>query len=147
MIDCDKIFDRNAHTTDLGELLMALFDHRNTTAEKSKVWKHWRDEYFSKDALIEFFSDTLFADGKSNYLDAILKCEYKNFYELAYTLDCSGVDPKAYYVYWILCYGHKLESVPHKESVESVLLREALEYDPETIKGMFPDIEEVLFAE
>ena len=61
MVDYNKIFDRNAHTTDVGELLMVLFDRNNTLADKRKVWKRWRDEYFSNDALIEFFSDTLFA--------------------------------------------------------------------------------------
>jgi hypothetical protein len=138
MVDYNKIFDRNTHTTDVGELLMVLFDRNNTLADKRKVWRKWRDEYFSNDALIEFFSDSLFADDKSNYLDAILKCEYKNFYELACTLDLAGIDPKAYYVYWILCYGHKYET-SH--------LKEALEYDPDTIKGMFPDIEQVIMNE
>ena len=138
MIDYNKIFDRNAHTTDVGELLLVLFDRNNTLADKRKVWRKWRDEYFSNDALIEFFSDSLFADDKSNYLDAIFKCEYKNFYELACTLDCAGIDPKAYYIYWILCYGH---------TYTTELLKEALEYDPETIKGMFPDIEQVIMNE
>ena len=138
MIDYNRIFDRNAHTTNVEELLLTLFDRNNTTSDKRKVWKRWRDEYFSNDALIEFFSDSLFAQDKSNYFDAILKCEYKNFYELACTLDCSGIDPKAYYIYWILCYGHKFETG---------YLKEALEYDPDTIKGMFPDIEQVLFVD
>ena len=138
MIDYDRIFNRTSHTTDVGELLMALFNPNNTRADKRKVWKKWKEEYFSNDALIEFFSDSLFRDDNTNYLDAILKCDYKNFYELACTLDLSGIDPKAYYIYWILCYGHKYASD---------LLKVALEYDPETIKGMFPDIEQVLFAE
>ena len=140
MIDYDKIFHRNGgdHSTDIEALLMALFDPNNTLAAKRKVWKRWRDEYFSNDALIEFFSDSLFAKDKSNYLDAILKCEYKNFYELACTLDLAGIDPRAYYVYWILCYGHKFATG---------YLKEALEYDPDTIKGMFPDIEQVLFVD
>ena len=135
MIDYNKIFDQNTHTTDVEELLLALFDRNNTIADKRKVWKRWRDEYFSNDALIEFFSNSLFADDESNYLDAILKCEYKNFYELACTLDCAGIDPKAYYIYWILCYGHKY----HTD-----LLKEALEYDPDTILSIFPDINEVI---
>ena len=138
MIDYDRIFNRTSHTTDVGELLMALFNPNNTLVDKRKVWRKWRDEYFSNDALIEFFSDSLFADDKSNYLDAILKCEYKNFYELACTLDLAGIDPRAYYIYWILCYGHKYTTE---------LLKEALEYDPETIKGMFPDIEQVIMNE
>ena len=138
MIDYNKIFDRNAHTTDVGELLLVLFDRNNTLADKRKVWKRWRYEYFSNDALIEFFSDSLFAEDKSNYLDAILKCEYKNFYELACTLDLAGIDPKAYYIYWILCYGHKYTTD---------YLKEALEYDPDTIKAMFPDIEQVIMNE
>ena len=139
MVDYDKIFDRNAHTTDVGELLMVLFNPNNTLADKRKVWKRWHDEYFSNDALMEFFSDSLFPqDGSSGYLDAILNSDYKNFYELACTLDLYGIDPKAYYVYWILCYGHKYDSD---------YLKEALEYDPDTIKGMFPDIEQVLFED
>lgn len=135
MIDYNKIFDKNTHTTDVGELLLVLFDRNNTLADKRKVWKRWRDEYFSDDVLIEFFSDTLFAPDRTNYLDAFLQGDYKNFYELACSLDLSGIDPKAYYIYWILCYGHK----HHTD-----LLKEALEYDPDTIKGMFPDIEQVI---
>ena len=138
MIDYNKIFDKNTHNTNVGELLLVLFDRNNTLADKRKVWRKWRYEYFSNDALIEFFSDSLFADDKSNYLDAILKCYYKNFYELAFTLDCAGIARRVYYIYWILCYGHKYET-SH--------LKEALEYDPETIKGMFPDIEQVIFVE
>ena len=34
MVDYNKIFDRNAHTTDVGELLMVLFDPNNTLADK-----------------------------------------------------------------------------------------------------------------
>lgn len=135
MIDYNKIFDKNTHTTDVGELILALFDRNNTIADKRKVWKRWRDEYFSNDVLIEFFSDTLFAPDRTNYLDAFLQGDYKNFYELACSLDLSGIDHKAYYIYWILCYGHKY----HTD-----LLKEALEYDPDTIKGMFPDIEQVI---
>lgn len=138
MIDYNKIFDQNTHNTNVGELLLVLFDRNNTIADKRKVWKRWRDEYFSNDVLIEFFSDTLFAPDRTNYLDAFLQGDYKNFYELACSLDLSGIDPKAYYIYWILCYGHKYET-SH--------LKEALEYDPDTIKGMFPDIEQVIMNE
>ena len=138
MIDYNKIFDQNTHNTNVGELLLVLFDRNNTLADKRKVWKRWRDEYFSNDVLIEFFSDTLFAPDRTNYLDAFLQVDYKNFYELAFSLDLSGIDRKVYYIYWILCYGHKY----HTD-----LLKEALEYDPETIKGMFPDIEQVIFVE
>ena len=137
MVDYDKIFDRNAHTTDVGELLLVLFDPNNTLADKRKVWRRWRDEYFSNDALLDFFSDSLFpTDGSTGYLDVMLHAsDYKNFYEMACSLDLLGIDPKAYYSYWILCYGHKYETG---------YLKEALEYDPETIKGMFPDIEQVI---
>lgn len=138
MIDYNKIFDQNTHNTNVGELLLVLFDRNNTLADKRKAWKRWRDEYFSNDVLIEFFSDTLFAPDRTNYLDAFLQVNYKNFYELAFSLDLSGIDRKVYYIYWILCYGHKY----HTD-----LLKEALEYDPETIKGMFPDIEQVIFVE
>jgi hypothetical protein len=138
MVDVTKIFNRNTGSTNIGELLLTLFDRNNTLADKRKVWRRWRDEFFSNDALIEFFSDSLFAKDSPNYLDAVLRGNYKNFYELACTLDLSGIDPKAYYIYWILCYGHKYTTD---------LLNEALEYDPETIKGMFPDIEKVLFVD
>ena len=138
MIDYNKIFDQNTHTTDVEELLLALFDRNNTIADKRKVWKRWRDEYFSDDVLIEFFSDTLFAPDRTNYLDAFLQGDYKNFYELACSLDLSGIDPKAYYIYWILCYGHKY----HTD-----LLKEALEYDPDTILSIFPDINEVILGD
>ena len=138
MVDYNKIFDRNAHTTDVGELLLVLFDPNNTLADKRKVWRRWRDEYFSNDALLDFFSDSLFpTDGSPGYLDVMLHAsDYKNFYEMACSLDLLGIDPKAYYIYWILCYGHKYASD---------YLKEALEYDPETITGMFPDIREVIF--
>ena len=138
MIDYNKIFDKNTHTTNVGELLLALFDRNNTIADKRKVWKRWRDEYFSDDVLIEFFSDTLFAPDRTNYLDAFLQGDYKNFYELACSLDLSGIDPKAYYIYWILCYGPK----HHTD-----LLKEALEYDPDTILSIFPDINEVILGD
>ena len=140
MINYNKIFNRNAHTTNIGELLMVLFNPNNTTSDKRKVWKRWRDEYFSNDVLLEFFSDSLFPqDDRVGYFDVLVNTpNYKNFYEMTCSLDMAGIDPKAYYIYWILCYGHKYATD---------YLKEALEYDPETIKGMFPDIEQVLFVE
>ena len=139
MIDESKIF--NGTHTDIMELLMALVDPQNSIEDKRKIWKVWRDWKYNPDELHEFFSDSLFADGGFQFLDIVCHNDYKNFYEMAMSLDLANFDPKAYYLYWILCYNEDMRPW------DSAILKEALEYDPETIKGMFPDIEQVIMNE
>ena len=142
MIDTSKIFriENTARTTVISELLCALVDPSHTIEERKELWREWQCHYYNCDDLTTFFDGVLFnrEDGV-DYSEVMCKTqEYKNFYELACTLDLAGIDPRAYYVYWILCYGHKFATG---------YLKEALEYDPDTIKGMFPDIEQVLFVD
>lgn len=133
MIDESKIF--NGNNTNIMELIMALVDKTNSISDKRRVWKVWRDWKYNPDELHEFFSDSLFADGGFRFLDIVCHNDYKNFYEMASSLDLANFDRRAYYFYWILGYGHK---------EKTQLVKEALEYDPETILSIFPDINEVI---
>jgi hypothetical protein len=64
--------------------------------------------------------------------------DYNNFYELAMSLDMANLDPRAYYLYWILKYS------PNRP-VATTLSKEAFEYDPDTILSIFPDVKEIVF--
>lgn len=132
----EKIF--SVDHIDIGELLLALFSHNVSTDIKKFVWSLWKNKYYSFDDITEFFSDTLFKkDGSVTYFDIILSVEdYKNFYQLALTLDMANFDPWVYYTYWILTCGN---------NTNKKVLADAIEYDGDTILGMFPDIKEVLF--
>ena len=132
----EKIF--NVEHNDIGELLFTLFSPNVSIDNKKFVWNLWRDKYYSFDDVREFFSDTLFKeDGSVTYFDAMLKSDdYHNFYQLALALDMANFDPKVYYIYWILTF----DSQTNRK-----VLEDAIEYDPDTILGMFPDIKEVLF--
>lgn len=137
MVDIGKIFAGSgiAHTTDIMELLMALVDPNNSIEDKRKVFHIWQEYPYRMDELHEFFSDSLFKDNE--YLNAICAtADYKNFYEMAMTLDMAGIDPRAYYLYWILSYGRP---------TESQLIKDAFDYDPDTILSIFPNIQELLF--
>ena len=136
MIDESRIF--NGTHTDIMELLVALVDPQNSIEDKRRVWKVWRDWKYNPDELHEFFSDSLFSDGGFQFLDIVCSNDYKNFYEMAMSLDLANYDPKAYYLYWILGYGHK---------EKTQLVKDAFEYDPDTIRSIFPDIEQVVFAD
>ena len=140
MIDYNKIFkiENTVKCTNIMELLMALVDSSNSIADKRNLWNKWQTEYYSTDDVMSFFSDSLFSDGGLRFFDIICHTDYKNFYEMACSLDLAGFDPKAYYLYWILGYGHK---------EKTQLVKDALEYDPDVIKGMFPDIEQVIMNE
>lgn len=138
MIDMEKIFtvQNTVKSTNVMELLVALVDPNNSIEEKREVWNKWRYSYYNPDDLMAFFSDSLFADGGLDFLHVVCNNDYKNFYEMACSLDLAGFDPRAYYLFWILGYGHK-------EKTE--LAKEAFEYDPETILAIFPDVQEVVF--
>ena len=134
MIDESKIF--TGSNTNIMELLMVLVDQNNSIEDRRRVWKVWRDWKYNPDELNEFFSDSLFADGGFRFLDIVCHNDYKNFYEMAMSLDLANFDRRDYYFYWILGYGHK---------EKTQLVKEALEYDPDTILSIFPDINEVIF--
>lgn len=144
MIDYSKIFseENTVCTTDVGELLVALVDPANSIEDKRKLWHAWQNHYYNNDDLIGFFSDTLFCENETNYANVMCgTTDYKNFYELAMSLDQANIDPRAYYLYWILKYNK------NTRPIASNLLKEAMEYDPETIKSLFPDIEQVIMHE
>lgn len=132
----EKIF--NVEHNDIGELLFTLFSPNVSVDTKKFVWNLWKDKYYSFDDIREFFSDTLFKeDGSVTYFDVMLQADdYHNFYQLALTLDMANFDPKVYYIYWILTCGIK---------TNKKILEDAIEYDGDTILGLFPDIKEVLF--
>lgn len=120
------------------ELLMTLADPNASLLEKQEKFHDWTLFYYSGDAVHEFFSDSLFRDnGETNYLDVMLGTNYKDFYEMVMSLDLANMDPKAYYIYWILTSGH--------DELSAKFLKEALDFDGDTIRGIFPDIEKVLF--
>lgn len=138
-MDTSNIFRNDGlHKTDLGELLLALASPAVSLSEKREIWDCWRSRYFDESAVKEFLSETpLFADDGEAYLNAMLQADdHRNFYEMAMSLDLANIDPKLYYIYWILM---------SPRGTEKGLLKEAIEYDPETIKGLFPDIEQILF--
>ena len=118
------------------ELLMVLADANVPLATKQKKFHDWKLFFYSPDAVHEFFSDSLFRDnGETNYLDVMLGTNYKDFYELMMSLDLAAIDPKAYYLFWILGYGH---------NGYTKLVEDAFEYDPETILAIFPCFKEVI---
>lgn len=120
------------------ELLMMLANPNIPLATKQKKFHDWKLFFYSPDAVHEFFSDSLFRNnGETNYLDIMLGTNYKDFYEMVMSLDLANMDPKAYYIYWILTYGN--------DKLSAKFIKEALDFDGDTIRGIFPDIEKVLF--
>ena len=134
MVDMSSIF--NGSSTDIMALLMVLVDPNIPLTEKKIVWNKWRYQNYNNDELMEFFSDSLFEDGGFRFLDIVCSNDYRNFYEMAMSLDMANFDPKAYYLYWILGYGH---------GEKTQLVKDAFDYDPDTILSIFPDIEKVVF--
>ena len=138
MIEMDKIFTGFGYSrsTNIMELLLALVDPSNPIDEKKNLWDMWQNKYYSKDEVQEFFGDTLFSNDKFNFLDVFVRTDgYKNFYELAFDLDQANLDPQAYYLFFILNYGHKFYTQ---------IVKDAFDYDPDTILAIFPDINEVI---
>ena len=85
------------------ELLMMLANPNIPLATKQKKFHDWKLFFYSPDAVHEFFSDSLFRNnGETNYLDIMLGTNYKDFYEMVMSLDLANMDPKAYYIYWII---------------------------------------------
>lgn len=125
--------------TDIGELLLALASPAIPLSDKKAIWDCWR-HHFDDSAVKEFLADTpLFADNGEAYLNAMLSAaNHKDFYEMAMSLDLAGIDPRLYYIYWILM---------SPRSTERGLLREAIEYDPETILSICPYVREVILNE
>ena len=136
MIDESKIF--NGTHTNVMELLLALVDPQNSIEDKRRVWKVWRDWKYSPDELHEFFSDSLFADGGFQFLDIVCNTDHSNFYEMAMSLDLANFDPRAYYLYWILGYGH---------GEKTQLVKDAFDYDPDTILSIFPYFKEIVLED
>ena len=142
MIDKEKIF--GGVTPDVSELLMALLSPVNSIEEKKDIWGLWKDKYYSMDALILFFGDTLFNMDGYNYLSAFCECgKEKNFFELAMSMDMGNIDPNAYYLFWILNYGHDTNN----GGSFTQIVKDAYDYDPERMLNLFPDIEKVIFDE
>lgn len=142
MIDKEKIF--GGVTPDVSELLMALLSPVNSIEEKKDIWELWKDKYYSMDALILFFGDTLFNMNGYNYLSAFCECgKEKNFFELAMSMDMGNIDPNAYYLFWILNYGHDTNN----GGSFTQIVKDAYDYDPERMLNLFPDIEKVVFDE
>ena len=142
MIDKEKIF--GGVTPDVSELLMALLSPVNSIEEKKDIWELWKNKYYSMDALIVFFGDTLFNMDGYNYLSAFCECgKEKNFFELAMSMDMGNIDPNAYYLFWILNYGHD----NNNGGSFTQIVKDAYEYDPERMLNLFPDIEKVVFDE
>ena len=126
--------------TDIGELLLALASPAISLSDKKAIWECWRCHYFDESAVKEFLADTpLFADNGEAYLNAMLSAaNHKDFYEMAMSLDLAGIDPRLYYIYWILM---------SPRGTERGLLKEAIEYDPETIYTICPYVREVILDE
>jgi hypothetical protein len=123
----------------VGKLLDKMIDPKLPIAKKREIWHMWQQFFYSGDAVQEFLGDALFSADAPNYLQAMLSSDYKNFYELVMTLDLYNIDPRAYYLYWILTYGNS----PLSESY----LKEAMEYDPDTVISVFPCVREVVLNE
>ena len=137
MIDKAKIFPEGG--TDIGELLLALVDKSNPIEDRRELWREWCDIHYNLDEVIAFFWDSLFFEGENYSWVFCNNTEHRNFYELAMSLDMANIDPKAYYLYWILNYTH----FPSMQS----LVKEALEYDPDMILGIFPDVREIVIED
>lgn len=133
-----NIFKPGIGNTDISELLLALASPNVSIEDKREIWRMWKDDFYSLDALMDFFGDSLFSDDGETYVRAFAQSNYKDFYELAMSMDMAGLDPRAYYLYWILNTGNM---------VEPSVVKTAIEYDPDTIHSMLPGIEEVIFAE
>ena len=136
MVDMSKIF--NGSSTDIMALLMVLVDPSIPLVEKKIVWNKWRYQNYNPDELMEFFSDSLFEDGGFRFLDIVCNNDYKNFYEMAMSLDMANFDPKAYYLYWILGYGH---------AEKTQLVKDAFDYDPDVILSLIPDFKEIILED
>ena len=136
MVDMSSIF--NGSSTDIMALLMVLVDPNIPLTEKKIVWSKWRYQNYNNDELMEFFSDSLFEDGGFRFLDIVCSNDYRNFYEMAMSLDMANFDPKAYYLYWILGYGH---------GEKTQLVKDAFEYDPDTILALIPDFKEIVLED
>lgn len=136
MVDMSSIF--NGSSTDIMALLMVLVDPNIPLTEKKIVWNKWRYQNYSNDELMEFFSDSLFEDGGFRFLDIVCSNDYRNFYEMAMSLDMANFDPKAYYLYWILGYGH---------GEKTQLVKDAFKYDPDTILSLIPDFKEIVLED
>ena len=140
MIDKDRIFSGHGYSmkTNIMELMVALIDPSNSIQEKREIWNEWEHNYYNFYDLHEFFEDSLFFKDGVNLLDVFVREKnYKNFYELAISLDMANIDQKAYYMFLILNYGHKFYTQ---------IVKDAFEYDPDTILSIFPDINEVVFV-
>lgn len=125
---------------DIEEMLLALFSDGYSIGEKRNIWEDWRTKYYNLDYVIDFFKDSLFSMDNRNYLNVLCDTEnYKNFYEIAMSLDMENFDSRAYYLFWILSYG--------QNETYTQIVKDAYEYDCDTIKSMFPYIEKVLFDE
>ena len=136
MVDMSSIF--NGSSTDIMALLMVLVDPNIPLTEKKIVWNKWRYQNYNNDELMEFFSDSLFEDGGFRFLDIVCSNDYRNFYEMAMSLDMANFDPKAYYLYWILGYGH---------GEKTQLVKDAFDYDPDTILALIPDFKEIVLED
>lgn len=138
MVDKSKIFSGCGYnkSANIEQLMLALVDPNNSIGEKKDIWNEWENNYYNFDDLLYFFQDTLFNSG-FNFLDVFVRASnYKNFYELALELDTANIDPQAYLLFFILNYGHKFYTQ---------IVKDAFEYDPDTILAIFPDINEILF--
>lgn len=137
MVDMNKIFPNG--NADIMELMMTLCDPSIPIAERKIVWNNWFSRYYQLDFLLEFFSEHLF-NGNMDYIHILSNPEIgdkQNFYELAINLDLGAIDPKAYYLFWILTYGHY---------TNPQIVKDAYDYDAETINEIFPNIEEIVFT-
>lgn len=137
MVDKSKIFSGCGYnkSANIEQLMLALVDPNNSIGEKKDIWNEWQNNYYNFDDLLYFFQDTLFNSG-FNFLDVFVRASnYKNFYELALELDTANIDPQAYLLFFILNYGHKFYTQ---------IVKDAFEYDPDTILTIFPDINEVI---
>lgn len=138
MVDKSKIFSGCGYnkSANIEQLMLALVDPNNSIGEKKDIWNEWQNNYYNFYDLLYFFQDTLFNSG-FNFLDVFVRSSnYKNFYELAIELDTANIDPQAYLLFFILNYGHKFYTQ---------IVKDAFEYDPDTILAIFPDINEIIF--
>ena len=123
----------------VSKLLDKMIDPSLSITKKREIWHMWQQFFYSGDAVQEFLGDALFSADAPNYLQAMLSSDYRNFYELVMTLDLYNIDPRAYYLFWILTYGNS--------PLSETYLKEAMEYDPETVISVFPCVREVVLNE
>lgn len=123
---------------DIERLLLGLADASSPLDERIGLWQVWIGHY-DKPHLMDFFQDVLFG-GDTNYLSAWMKAgTHADFYDLAMELDLEGIDHRACYLFWLLC-------CAGPDSFETELAKEALEYDPEGIRAIFPDALRIVFG-